>query len=103
MITEKTFAAYLNTLTCRGCDFFVDEKCIEKDFKKHNIDKEELRMAFYNEGVQGLMDIKGQKEDRTLEDRKKMLLNYIDRSKDIESTYVYEKYKNFNNETKRIL
>jgi hypothetical protein len=99
MISEKTFAAYLNTISCRGCDFFVDEKCTEKDFKMHNIDKEELRMTFYNEGVKGLMDMKGEKEDSSSEARREMLLKWIDISKDIESTFVCEEFKNDSRES----
>ena len=57
MISEESFKRFLNTLCCSGCKFFVDKNCTEENAHEHNIEKEELRMCFYDEGVEGLKDL----------------------------------------------
>jgi hypothetical protein len=82
----KNFEAILSKFCCANCKFLVKKKCTEKNARKHNVEKRELKGAFlkiYNEGI----------NDPNISDgRREMLIDIKKKADNINNAFVCEEF-----------
>jgi hypothetical protein len=67
LATEESFEKFVNGICCNGCKFFINEKCTEKDYEKHNLDKTWTVQAALDEYLHSTNELTRKNEKKFIE------------------------------------